>query len=171
MFLTIVSISGTSIRTVSAVFFHLCQLLNLRDSYSCSYSARNILSVIFCNSFFKNFSAWVRPAGVFVKKFLFAMFHKKSTSGAAESIIFFISSVFPLRKISSGSLPPVTNANRTSELSRKNGIIIPHARAAAFWPAPSPSKQKIIFLFALHKIAIWSSVSAVPSGATVSPKP
>ena len=73
--------------------------------------------------------------------------------------------------ISSGSLPPLTNANFTSDVSRKNGIIIPHARVAAFNPAPSPSKQNIIFLFNLHSNAIWSSVNAVPSGATVSPNP
>ena len=45
------------------------------------------------------------------------------------------------------------------------------ARHAAFWPALSPSKQRIGSSAIFHNSASWFSVSAVPSGATLAGYP
>ena len=66
-------------------------------------------------------------------------------------------------------------SGRATKRSERPGVSIgsarSQARAAARWPALSPSKHTTGSGTIFHSSAIWSSVKAVPSGATVWRKP
>ena len=77
----------------------------------------------------------------------------------------------PERARSSGSCPSGSSAKRRLLPGLRCGSARSAARHAAFWPALSPSKQRIGSSAIFHSSVSWFSVSAVPSGATLASKP
>ena len=72
----------------------------------------------------------------------------------------------PKRTRLSGSSPAGSMANRNPKPDFISGSARRAARAAACWPAASPSKQRTGSGTTRHKSRICSSVNAVPKGAT-----
>ncbi len=91
-----------------------------------------------------------------------------AASGLAASTTSTITAVRPgpERSRSSGSWPPGSMANFRLLPGFNRGIAMSTARKAARTPALSPSKHSTGSSAIFHKSASWSSVSAVPSGAT-----
>ena len=71
----------------------------------------------------------------------------------------------------SGSSSAGSMANRSPKPEARIGSARSAARAAAFWPAASPSKHSTGSGTIRHSSLIWSSVRAVPRGATVFSNP
>src|SRR5580704_1949589 len=94
-----------------------------------------------------------------------------SASPRAAEITSSIAARPPERARSSGSCPSGSSANRRLLPGFRCGSARSAARHAAFWPALSPSKQRIGSSAIFHNSASWFSVSAVPSGATLAGYP
>ena len=101
-----------------------------------------------------------------------ALSHSMSTSGFAASRPSRNASGPSARMKSSGSCPPGSSAKRRLLPGSSSGSARYRRRGtAAFSPASSPSKQRIGSSAICQRSRSWSSVSAVPSGATVASNP
>ena len=97
--------------------------------------------------------------------------HTMAASGAALAISALIAAGPCAETRLSGSSPAGRVTKRSDFSGASSGSARSAARPAARRPALSPSKHSTGSSASFHSWAIWVSVSAVPSGATVSSSP